>query len=508
MFGGLTDFLTDVGRGAATVVSGVDHVVDEAGHAFAEGVETYTHTLGEVGESVLDGGENLVEGLVDGVKGIVGAELGLLGDVNTAIMDGVMAVGGLVADAADMAGKLFQMASFETPIIARGLQDLDKMSKQLGTGAPENGESFTKGATELNSGATALGQAVPGDSWSGSGADAYSTKNKTQIAQTNAVAKTDSAVAKILAREAQQLATARKQLNAISTMLSLAIPGAVMSLHMGDLVGWQVKQITAVNLAMAAAGQVMSTMTAHAATNAAEMTTAASGYQTVATATTAQTPTPPTPPPGNTPGTTPGSTPSGNPGTGGNQGGGGGNSGGGGGSSGGGGSPSAPTMPEMPSTTGASGGSGGGSPTGGMPSSGGSPSGGGGSPSGGGGSGAGSGLGSLGQLIGQAIQAAQEKKDDKTKEGEEGPADEKDKDGKDKEGEADKPGEESKDPTAAPEGAAAADGAAGRAPIHVSVDDGVRRVEFDVQPEQAQGTVHVSLDPANLAAPPRITTET
>lgn len=495
MFGGLTDFLTDVGRGAAQVVSGVDHVVDEAGHAFAEGVETYTHTLGELGESVLDGGENLVEGLVDGVKDIVGAELGLLGDVNTAIMDGVMAVGGLVADAADMAGKLFQMASFETPIIERGLQDLDKMSKQLGTGAPENGESFSKGANELNSGATALGQAVPGDSWAGSGADAYSTKNKTQIAQTNAIAKADSAVAKILAREAQQLAAARKQLNAISTMLSLAIPGAVMSLHMGDLVGWQVKQITAVNLAMAAAGQVMSTMTAHAATNAAEMTTAASGYQTVVTATTAQTPTPQTPPgttPGTTPATTPGTTPSGNTNAGGNQGGGGGNSGGGGGS------PSAPTMPEMPSTTGASGGSGGGSPTGGMPSSGGTPSGGGGSPSGGG-SGAGSGLGSLGQLIGQAIQAAQEKKDDKTKEG---AAEENDKDGKDKEG------EESKDPAAAPDGAAAADGAAGRAPIHVSVDDGVRRVEFDVQPEQAQGTVHVSLDPANLAAPPRITTET
>lgn len=508
MFGGLTDFLTDVGRGAAKVVSGVDHVVDEAGHAFAEGVETYTHTLGEVGESVLDGGENLVEGLVDGVKGIVGAELGLLGDVNTAIMDGVMAVGGLIADAADMAGKLFQMASFETPIIARGLQDLEKMSKQLGTGKPESGESFTTGAHELQSAMTTLDGAVPGDSWSGSGADAYSAKNKTQVQQTKAVAQTDGAVAKILAREAGQLATARKQLNAISTMLSLAIPGAVMSLHMGDIVGWQVKQITAVNIAMAAAGQVMSTMTANAATNAAEMTAAANGYQAAATATTAQAPTPPnpgkpqTPPQGTDPSNPPGTTPSGNTGTGGSQGGGGGNSGGGGGS------PSAPTMPEMPSTTGASGGSGGGSPTGGMPSSGGSPSGGGGSPSGGGGSGAGSGLGSLGQLIGQAIQAAQEKKGDKTKEGEEGPADEKDKDGKDKEGEADKPGEESTDPDAAPEGAAAADGAAGRAPIHVSVDDGVRRVEFDVQPEQAQGTVHVSLDPANLAAPPRITTET
>ncbi|MUM31350.1 hypothetical protein [Mycolicibacterium sp. CBMA 361] len=148
MFGGLTDFLTDVGRGAAKVANGVDHAIDEAGHVFTEGVETYTHTLSEVGETVLDGGEHLVEGLVDGVKATIDTELGLLNDVNNAIVNGVMAVGGLIADAADMAGKLFQMASFETPIIARGLQDLESMSKQLGTGAPEHGESFSKGADE------------------------------------------------------------------------------------------------------------------------------------------------------------------------------------------------------------------------------------------------------------------------------------------------------------------------------------------------------------------------
>lgn len=110
----------------------------------------------------------------------------------------------------------------------------------------------------------------------------------------------------------------------------------------------------------------------------------------------------------------------------------------------------------------------------------------------------------MGELIGQAISAAQEKKDDKGKDGTEDAAEEKDKEEDKDKAEEDKPGEEPKDAA----GSAAGDGGAGRPPIHVAVDDGVRRVEFDVQPEQAQGTVHVSLDPANLDAPPRITTET
>lgn len=47
-----------------------------------------------------------------------------------------------------------------------------------------------------------------------------------------------------------------------------------------------------------------------------------------------------------------------------------------------------------------------------------------------------------------------------------------------------------------------------RAPIHIAVDfDADRRLEMDVQPDQVKGPIHVSLDPANVTAPPRVTRE-
>ena len=55
--------------------------------------------------------------------------------------------------------------------------------------------------------------------------------------------------------------------------------------------------------------------------------------------------------------------------------------------------------------------------------------------------------------------------------------------------------------------AAGTDSPAGRAPIQVSFDDGTHHVEVAVDPDTAKGPVHVSLDPANPTAPPRITTE-
>ncbi|MBN9634158.1 MAG: hypothetical protein J0H22_02815 [Actinobacteria bacterium] len=63
---------------------------------------------------------------------------------------------------------------------------------------------------------------------------------------------------------------------------------------------------------------------------------------------------------------------------------------------------------------------------------------------------------------------------------------------------------------AAEESAAApgAESPAGRAPIQVSFDDGAHHVEVAVDPDSAKGPVHVSLDPSNPTAPPRITTET
>lgn len=59
-----------------------------------------------------------------------------------------------------------------------------------------------------------------------------------------------------------------------------------------------------------------------------------------------------------------------------------------------------------------------------------------------------------------------------------------------------------------PAGAAGGpESAVGRAPIHVSFDAGAAHTELTVDPETTKGSIHVSVDPANPTAPPRITTE-
>lgn len=454
------------------------------GHGHGSGL---LDRINDVAHTVSDARE-----LFDDVTQIVGTVSAMADDVSQIIDDVQSIIHGdpsAVVSVASQAAQLAQMllpAAFETPIISAGLDILSVMSLTLGEGDPDAGGAFNAGAAGLGAAADTLGSAYP-DQWYGAASQVYAGQNSRQIHRAGAMSDADNQVARVLAEQARQIAAARRQMDAVSAALGLAIAPAAAA--MLDPVGGEAIsvaiQVAAVATAMAAAGAVMGTMAAEAAANAAQLRETVPAYRDVASAAEQTQVTLPDPP-GATPSrSTPDiapplpNTPHGGnrvPAPAGNV------SGGGGSSSGGGAAPAAAhasAAPAQPSPNYTMPGAVGGAI--GQPAAGsGALPGGSASPAGGGPTAGTGGGGLLAGLASLAAQAAKPKPAEKPGNGEE--ADLQD------------PG-----PEPLPGAETGPDSQSGSAPVHVTVDDGVHHVEFDIA--GAEGPVQLSLDPTNMTAP-------
>ncbi|MDR3659390.1 MAG: EspA/EspE family type VII secretion system effector, partial [Mycobacterium sp.] len=185
---------------------------------------------------------------------------------------------GLVNDAGQIA-ELLLPESAATPIIAGGMFALTTMSLGFGLGDPDTGESFSDGAGLFQSAGDGLSGAYPND-WHGSASSAYSNRNAEQIGSAEQLLQADNLVVQILGAEAEQVASGREQMDNIATCLGAMIPvclaleatviGAPESLAL---------QATSVAVAAAAAGMTISNMLSESSSNAAQLSQAASMYQ-------------------------------------------------------------------------------------------------------------------------------------------------------------------------------------------------------------------------------------
>ncbi|OBA93578.1 hypothetical protein A5637_27055 [Mycolicibacterium fortuitum] len=463
-----------------------------------------------------DGPLSKIEDIKDAVDGVGD----IVEDVKSILEGDPMGVVGLVSDGAQLA-QSFMPAAFATPVIEGGLIALNVISKTLGFGNPNSGEDFHDGATGLESTGRGLEQAYP-SSWEGSSSSAYSNQNSKQIDRTSTLIEADNKVISILTAEAEQVASTRDNMDNIATYLGAAIAPAMalMAIPIGGEPASLAFQAIAVGVATGAASMTMSEMVSNAMSNSSQLQQAIAQYQQVSSEaklgggsmsgppSMPGTGNPNTSGNGDSPtGSSPGDgapsggTPSGGGGT--PSGGGGGtpSSGGGGASSGGSGTPSSSGAGATPSTSASS-------PSGASGGASGSAAGG----------GAGM-LGSLGSLLGQVVQAATQAagqaQQAATQAATQAAGLAQQAAGQGQEGDPAAAGEEvqtvgREEPVAEQEGAAGAGSEVPgeRAPIHIAVDfDSERRVEMDVQPDQVNGPIHVSLDPANPTAPPRITRE-
>lgn len=428
---------------------------------------------------------------------------------------------GLIGDAGKWAQLLIPEA-IATPVIQGGLYVLTGISVSMGEGSPENGDAFVNGAELFQCNGKSLESAYPTETWSGSASDAYMSQNSHQIQRATTMLEADNDIARTLSTQARQVKDARTEVDWASKGLAAMIPVA-MALEATVLGAPEsiALQIAAVAVAAAAAGMAAGNLYNQVTHNAAQIREATERYRQAGSASAPSTCSPTAPPdsgrpngPAAAPDTTSQPGMPGTPGRPASPGGPyGGTSGGGRGGGSGGASPtpsapsSTPTMPQTSSAAGAPAGGGSGAGAGGapaVPSTGGmsSPQAGGGAGSAGGGM-LGGLLGAAAQIAQAAIQAAQQ-----TEQQEPNAQDS-----------ADPDDGTSGDPTAAPADAQAGavpdqSGAAGgseahvgRAPIHVSFDAGAAHTELIVDPETTKGSIHVSVDPANPTAPPRITTD-
>ncbi|STZ87757.1 Protein of uncharacterised function (DUF2580) [Mycolicibacterium fortuitum] len=462
-----------------------------------------------------DGPLSKISDIKDAVEGVGD----IVEDVKSILEGDPMGVVGLVSDGAQLA-QMFMPAAFATPIIEGGLMALNGISKTLGFGSPDGGEDFHDGATSLQSTGRGLEQAYP-SSWEGTSSSAYSGQNSKQIDRTSTMISADNKVISILQTEAKQVADTRDNMDNIATYLGAAIAPAMalMAIPIGGEPASLAFQAAAVGAASGVAGVTMGQMVSNAMSNSSQLQQAIAQYQQVSSAaklgggsmsgppSMPGTGNPNTSGNGDSPtGSSPGEgapsggTPSGGGGT--PSGGGGGTpSSGGGGAASGGGTPSSSGAGATPSTSASS-------PSGASGGASGSAAGG----------GAGM-LGSLGSLLGQVVQAATQAagqaQQAATQAATQAAGLAQQAAGQGQEGDPTAAGEEvqtvgREEPAAEQEGAAGAGSEAPgeRAPIHIAVDfDSERRVELDVQPDQVKGPIHVSLDPANPTAPPRITRE-
>lgn len=177
-------------------------------------------------------------------------------------------------------------ASWTTPIIANGLLGINTMQATLGVGDPNDGGDFKKGAEAFQKIQSGLEGTAPTDNWVGEGSDSYAQQNKKQQERAGKLAQVDGEVQKIIGEQAAQVSEARNVLDISATVLTAAIPAAIIaSFTQPPPVGQALK--TAVEIG-AVAGSVprcvltMDMLGVHTLRNASQVQNAISKYNALA----------------------------------------------------------------------------------------------------------------------------------------------------------------------------------------------------------------------------------
>ncbi|MCV7362545.1 EspA/EspE family type VII secretion system effector [Mycolicibacterium neworleansense] len=131
---------------------------------------------------------------------------------------------------ADWLGKYgVKTASWATPIIANGLLGINAMQLTLGVGDPNDGSDFTTGAEAFRKIQSGLEGTAPNDNWVGEGSESYAQQNKKQQERAGKLAQVDGEVQKVINEQAAQVTEARNVLDISATVLTAAIPAAIIA---------------------------------------------------------------------------------------------------------------------------------------------------------------------------------------------------------------------------------------------------------------------------------------
>lgn len=120
-------------------------------------------------------------------------------------------------------------ASWVTPIIANGLLGINTMQATLGMGDPNDGSDFTTGAEAFRKIQSGLEGTAPTDNWVGEGSESYAQQNKKQQERAGKLAQVDGEVQKVINEQAAQVTEARNVLDISATVLTAAIPAAIIA---------------------------------------------------------------------------------------------------------------------------------------------------------------------------------------------------------------------------------------------------------------------------------------
>lgn len=120
-------------------------------------------------------------------------------------------------------------ASWVTPIIANGLLGINTMQATLGMGDPNDGSDFKTGAEAFQKIQSGLEGAAPTDNWVGEGSESYAQQNKKQQERAGRLAEVDSEVQQVINEQAAQVTEARNVLDISATVLTAAIPAAIIA---------------------------------------------------------------------------------------------------------------------------------------------------------------------------------------------------------------------------------------------------------------------------------------
>ncbi|MEN4398657.1 EspA/EspE family type VII secretion system effector [Mycolicibacterium senegalense] len=177
-------------------------------------------------------------------------------------------------------------ASWVTPIIANGLLGINTMQATLGVGDPNDGSDFTTGAEALRKIQSGLEGTAPTDNWVGEASESYAQQNQKQHERAGKLAQVDGEVQKVINEQAAQVTEARNVLDISATVLTAAIPAAIIaSFTLPPPVGQALK--TAIEIG-AVAGSVprcvltMDMLGVHTLRNASQIENAISKYNALA----------------------------------------------------------------------------------------------------------------------------------------------------------------------------------------------------------------------------------
>ncbi|MBN3512366.1 hypothetical protein JYB55_26420 [Mycolicibacterium septicum] len=120
-------------------------------------------------------------------------------------------------------------ANWTTPIIANGLLGINAMQATLGVGDPNDGSDFKTGAEAFQKIQSGLKGTAPTDNWVGEGSEAYAKQNEKQQERAGKLAQVDGEVQKVINEQAAQVTEARNVLDISATVLTAAIPAAIIA---------------------------------------------------------------------------------------------------------------------------------------------------------------------------------------------------------------------------------------------------------------------------------------